>query len=189
MTHTLLAARRVGRRSIAARAGIVALMAALAGVTGCGAGLATEPGTEPSNNPNTNPNTNPKTDPAGMPPGVRRLVNIAATDLPVTIFDGPASDTNGRTYNRVIVVVTGGQFEFVSAERFTMAVNLTITTDGTRKTTVFHVEGTYAMTGPTFKFHPTGGLRSDFGGSRGNGVVTVHVDILGSGTATYYNFD
>ena len=163
------------------------LTVALVGVAGCGAdGGTTEPGTQP----NTDPNTNPKKDPVGMPPGVRQLVNIAAVDLPVTIYSGPGSDSKtGQTYSQVTFVVTGGSMEFVTADRFTMAFNLTITTEGVRKTTVFHVDGTYEMQGPTFKFHPTGGLNRDFGGSRGNGVVTVHVDILGSGEATYYNFD
>ena len=188
MTYSSLTARRADWRSNVARAAVLVLMAALVGVAGCGAGGATEPSTEPNGNPNTNPN--PNTDPAGMPPGVRKLVNIAATNLPVTIYNGPGSNAQtGETYNQVTFVVTGGSMEFVSAERFTMAVNLTITTDGVRKTTVFHVEGRYEMQGPTFKFHPTSGLNRDFGGSRGNGVVTVHVDLIGSGEATYYNFD
>jgi len=51
------------------------------------------------------------------------------------------------------------------------------------------IDGTYEMQGPVFKFHPTDGLDRDFGGSRGNGVVTVHVDLIGSGEANYYNFD
>jgi hypothetical protein len=186
MTYTPLAVRRAERKSIVARVAVLLLTAALAGVAGCGAGLATEPGTEPNSNPNTNPNTNP----AGMPPGVRQLVNIAAVDLPVTIYSGPGSDSKtGRTYNNVTVVVTAGTFEFVSAERFAMNINVRITADGDITKTSVHVDGTYEVQGPTFKFHPTSGLTRDFGGSRGNGVVTVHVDLVGSGEATYYNFD
>jgi len=79
--------------------------------------------------------------------------------------------------------------EFVSAERFTMDFDLTITADADIRTKSLSVHGTYEMRGPVFKFHPTDGLDRDFGGSRGNGVVTVHVDLVGSGEANYYNFD
>lgn len=105
------------------------------------------------------------------------------------IYSGPASDTQGRTYDWVTIVVTRGSMEFVSAERFTMVFDLTITADGDIKTKSLYVDGTYEMRGPVFKFHPTDGLDRDFGGSRGNGVVTVHVDLVGSGEANYYNFD
>ena len=105
------------------------------------------------------------------------------------IYDGPASDTQGRSYDEVTIVVTRGSMEFVSAERFTMVFDLLITADGTVSTKLMSIDGTYEMQGPVFKFHPTDGLDRDFGGSRGNGVVTVHVDLIGSGEANYYNFD
>jgi len=181
MTQTSRAARHAERRSIVARAGVLLLTAALLGVAGCGADRATQPGGDP--------NPDPKEDPAGMPPGVRQLINIDRVELPAMIFSGPASDTQGRSYDQVTIVVTRGSMEFVSAERFTMAVDLLITADGDVRTRSLSIEGTYEMRGPVFKFHPTAGLDSDFGGSRGDGVVTVHVDLVGVGEANYYNFD
>jgi hypothetical protein len=124
-----------------------------------------------------------------MPPGARQLINIDRVELPAMIYDGPASDTQGRSYDEVTIVVTRGSMEFVSAERFTMVFDLLITADGTVSTKSMSIDGTYEMQGPVFKFHPTDGLDRDFGGSRGNGVVTVHVDLIGSGEANYYNFD
>ena len=183
MTNTSLTARHAGRRSIVARAAILLLTAALVSVAGCGAGGATEP----TRDPNTNPK--PKTDPDGMPPGARQLINIDRVDLPAMIYDGPASDTQGRSSDEVTIVVTRGSMEFVSAERFTMVFDLLITADGTVSTKSMSIDGTYEVQGPVFKFHPTDGLDRDFGGSRGNGVVTVHVDLIGSGEANYYNVD
>ena len=183
MTNTSLTARHAGRRSIVARAAILMLTAALVSVAGCGAGGATEP----TPDPNTNPR--PKTDPDGMPPGVRQLINIDRVELPATIYSGPASDTQGRSYDQVDIVVIRGSMEFVSVERFAMTFDLMITADGNVSTKSMYIEGTYQMQGPVFKFHPTDGLDRDFGGSRGNGVVTVHVDLIGSGEANYYNFD
>jgi hypothetical protein len=183
MTHTPLTARHCERRSIVARAAILLLSAALMGVAGCGADRATQPGTDPNANPNQTP------DPSGMPPGVRELINIDRVELPATIYSGPASDTQGRNYDQVTIVVTRGSMEFVSAERFAMTFDLMITADGSVSTKSLYIEGTYQMQVPVFKFHPTNGLDRDFGGSRGNGVVTVHVDLVGSGEANYYNFD
>jgi hypothetical protein len=177
MTQTSLTARRVERRTLLARVAVLLLTASLAGVAGCGGDSA------------TNPNTEPTADPAGMPPGVRSLINIDRVNLPAMIFNGPASDTQGRSYNQVTIVVTRGSMEFVSAERFAMVFDLTLTTDGVTRTKSLYIDGTYEMQGPTFKFHPQDGLKGDFGGSRGNGVVTVHVDLVGSGEANYYNFD
>ena len=183
MTNTSLTARRAERRSIVARAAILLLSVALMGVAACGADRATQPGGDPNANPN------PKEDPAGMPPGVRQLINIDRVELPATIYSGPASDTQGRSYDQVDIVVIRGSMEFVSAERFAMTFDLMITADGNVSTKSMYIEGTYQMQGPVFKFHPTDGLDRDFGGSRGNGVVTVHVDLIGSGEANYYNFD
>ena len=182
MIQTPLAARHAERRSIVAQAAVLLLAAALVGVAGCGADLATAPGAKPDNNKS-------QTDPAGMPPGVRQLINIDRVDLPAMIYDGPASDTQGRNYDEMTIVVLRGSMEFVSAKRFAMVFDLGITADGKFMTKSLYVEGTYEMQGPVFKFHPTDGLTRDFGGSRGNGVVTVHVDLIGSGTANYYNFD
>src|SRR5262245_32307911 len=185
MTHTPLAARHAERRSIVARAAVLLLMAALVSVAGCGGDRATSPAPEP----NSNPNPKPKPDPDGMPPGARELINIDRVELPAMIYDGPASDTQGRSYDEVTIVVTSGSMEFVSAERFTMTFDLLITADGNVSTKSMSIDGAYEMQGPVFKFHPTDGLDRDFGGSRGNGVVTVHVDLIGSGEANYYNFD
>ena len=124
-----------------------------------------------------------------MPPGVRQLINIDRVELPATIYVGPASDTQGRNYEQVTIAVTRGSMEFVSAERFAMVVDLTITADGNVRTTSLYIDGTYEMRGSVFKFHPADGLDRDFAGSRGDGVVTVHVDLVGSGEANYYNFD
>src|SRR5690348_4901499 len=100
MTQTSRAARHAERRSIVARAGVLLLTAALLGVAGCGADRATHPGGDP--------NPDPKEDPAGMPPGVRQLINIDRVELPAMIFSGPASDTQGRSYDQVTIVVTRG---------------------------------------------------------------------------------
>jgi hypothetical protein len=182
MTTIIPVARRPEQRTRIARAAALLLAATFAGLTACSAGS----GTEPRANPDPDPNQSS----GGPRAGVHVLQAIDRADLPATIYRGPATDSKtGRTYTDVLVVISAGSVEFVSATQFAMVFNLTITADGLGNKTSRYIDGTYERNGPVLKFHPKNGLATDFGGALGDGVISIHFDLIGAGSENYYTFE
>ena len=161
MIQTLFRAPRRFRRTV--QSGVAALL--VAAVVGCGGGG--DSSTGPGNNAD--------------PTGLYSLRQVGKAAIPTQIYRGPLPGIPEMT-----VGITGGELILQDEDRFSLAIDLSLSANGQSIPRIITFEGDYEIEGGKLTLLDDRGAGAE--ATLRNGVVAMELDMVGNGTLKQYTF-
>ena len=167
MTHIIPAVTQPRRRTI--RSGIAGILAStvLLGAIACSGG---DSSTGPSNR-----------DPAGT----YALMQVDKKKIPTVIFRGPFTFPTGETVDPFVFTISGGELILQNNGELRAAIDYRAAGDNKELTGTNNAYGTYEIQGDQILISSDGG---GMVGSYRNGIITLEVDIMGTGDRRTFAF-
>jgi hypothetical protein len=102
------------------------------------------------------------------------------------IFRGPFTVADGTTYDPFVVTVTGGELGLQEDGDFHIAIDYKAAADGNELNGTVSDDATYEIDGD--EIYISSGEGGGVVGSYRNGVITLDLDILGTGETRTFTF-
>jgi hypothetical protein len=166
---------------------VAALSLTMAATAACGSDSKDTTGPNRPNEPNEPAEPGPNPGPEPGLEGSYTLSGVRDGSLPETIYDGPAT-VDGQSYERVEIVVTGGQLE-LDGERYQSAIRLELTLDGAPGESTITDQGTFSIDGNTLAFTSDDPQAGTAEGWADDETLTVMIELVGGAGALAYTFE